>query len=245
MILAGAILGLLGSIPLAWFAPALVGSFAFGLVLLLGLVMLVSRSARSSLARASLPFALVGGYAATWVTGLSFFSSSAPWFGVMGVLGMYLAFIGSSIVRLPESGLDSVRLVLRPRLGAVLVLTGAALGLIGPGISFGPFGLLEQFCFLLVLLFATILFQERPESRFVAGATLYFALVTAAVDIVFLQVLWFPYMAGLSWLRFTGPIGSGVTISGAVLYLAQVRGNGRSQPSSPPGLVGSAARRLR
>ena len=227
----GAVVGIAAMIPTPWllygFALGILAAAAFVLVLLFGLIVYWGRPPSRSLAGAGILFAFLGGIASVTIIWLGGFPSPvselAVALGSLGVLGMCVSLIGCGIGRVPETELSDGRLFNRTRLGAVLICAGAALGLIGSRLSvFGPFAFLKLGGFVSVLFFGVLLFQDRPEGRLLAAATLYFAIVAEAADLVFL--LGSVFFGGASFWILPGTFGMVLAVAGAISRLVRVPG---------------------
>lgn len=242
----GAIFGLAATIPISRYLPALVGVVAFGIVLLMGFLVLRKRSPSRGPATACVWFALLGGHASFWSIPLVGPSASFDvWstLGALGVFGMGISLIGAGTGRLPEDDFSSGRLVDRDRFAAILMCAGGALGFMGAPLAFfGPFMLLKLFCFSLILVFGVLLFQKRRESRMLASAGVYFALLAGGVDLVFFNYpIWILSLAAYWWPFFTAPLAVALVVIGAVLRIVRTPTQDKRQPMPPPGFAGRGA----
>lgn len=220
----GGVFGLAGSIPISYeFGTAFVAAFFFAFVLLFGLMILRTGSRRRSLAIATLWFGLLGGMSSQWILLLGGFGSSSAaislLLGSLGVIGMACSLCGAGLARLPENEFQGGTLINRNRLGALLVCTGATVGLIGSWRTFLLFFFLGPVVFTLILLLGVFMLREGREGRFLAVATLYFVLAVILLGANFgLATFWFGSVA--AWLSSTPlPIAAATVVVGAALRL--------------------------
>jgi hypothetical protein len=227
---AGAILGLVGTIPIPWIlylflVPAVPAAVAFVLVLLLGLAVFHQTSRSRMLATAGLWLSSLGGIMSVgiiWFAGSpNRFSDIAVALGSIAVLSMPVSVTGASLARRPETELGAANVIDRNRLVAFLVCAGAAVGLVGSAPTGFTFlvALFSGFCFTLAFRFGVALFQKRRESRALAAASLYFALLGGGADILFPPLGLVLHGSGAAWLIAIGPIGMVIAGTGAVIGL--------------------------
>ncbi len=130
------------------------------------------------------------------------------------------------------------------RLAGILIMTGAAIGLVSTTATLWTvFSVMGWLAFLLVLVFGVYVFRKRPEARLLAAATLWFAPLEAVSS------AWVIWLAGYISLE-GGRVWASVALVGTALtlvggFLGLLRGPTSAQPDSGFGFAGNAARRTR
>lgn len=244
----GSVLGLGATYPLPLYLPVLAATGAFALVLLVALIGLWRPTAIRRMATASVVLALLAGQAIFWFSP-ALWGSGVGWLGVWALqgIGVVAIVIGGGIARLPETEVATGRVADRIRLGPLLICVGGGLVFLGSRVVFfGLFALLKLFAATLLLGFGALLFQERRESRLLAGAVIYFALVAGGVDLFFDlgRLVWFGLSGDVAWLYRVTALGMATAVAGGIIRLIRVPIPRDGQTPPPGGFDGSGMRGL-
>ncbi len=130
------------------------------------------------------------------------------------------------------------------RLAGILIMTGAAVGLVSTTVTLWTvFSVMGWLAFLLVLVFGVYVFRKRPEARLLAAATLWFAPLEAVSSALIIWLAGYMSLGGGRVWASAALVGTALTLVGG--FVGLLRGPTSAQPDPGFGFAGNAARRTR